>query len=79
MHQAIEAMLARRAGESAKVIEGETVEVVPSLPAPDVFADRPAKAAADNGAKEYKPRKRGPRPVQPTEGASVSRALEPGS
>ena len=76
MHQAFEAMLARRAGESAKLIEAETVEVVPSLPAPDVFADRPAKAAADNGAKECKPRKRGPRPP---EGLSVTRALAPGS
>ena len=37
---AIEAMLAARAGETAKVIEGEA-EVVPSLPAPA----RPTKAS----------------------------------
>jgi hypothetical protein len=52
-------MLAQReAGANAKVIEGEA-EVVSTLPAPDVFADRPVKAAADNGAKDCKPRKRG--------------------
>jgi hypothetical protein len=59
----LKAMMAAQAGKAAKVIEGETAEVVPSLPAPDVFADRPAKVAADNGAKECKPRKRGPSPV----------------
>ena len=37
---AIEAMLAARSGEAAKVIEGEA-EVVPSLPAPA----RPTKAS----------------------------------
>jgi hypothetical protein len=37
---AIQAMLAARAGETAKVIEGEA-EVVPSLPAPA----RPTKAS----------------------------------
>ena len=37
---AIKAMLAARAGETAKVIEGEA-EVVPSLPAPA----RPTKAS----------------------------------
>ena len=47
----IKQMLAEReAGASAKVIEGEA-EAVPSLPGPDVFADRPVKAAADNGVK----------------------------
>ena len=52
-------MIAERdAAANAKIIEGEA-EVVPSLPAPDVFADRSVKAAADNGAKDCKPRKRG--------------------
>ena len=45
----IKEILAKRdAAANAKVIEGEA-EVVPSLPAPDVFA----------GAKDCKPRKRG--------------------
>src|SRR5262249_29629853 len=47
--EAIESlMLQRGIGENAKVIEGEA-EVVPSLQAPDVFADRSVKTAADNG------------------------------
>src|SRR5262249_21552284 len=59
----IKEMIAKRdAAANAKVIEGEA-EVVPSLPAPDVFADRPAKAAADNGEGVQEPRKRRPRPV----------------
>ena len=53
-----EILAQREAAANAKVIEGEA-EVVPSLPAPDVFADRPVKAATDNGAKDCKPRKRG--------------------
>ena len=56
----IKELIAKRdAAANAKVIEGEA-EVVPSLAAPDVLADRPVKAAADNGAKECKSRKRGP-------------------
>ena len=56
----IKGMLAEReAGANAKVIEGEA-EVVPSLPAPDVFADRPAKAARTTDRRRCKPRKRGP-------------------
>ena len=39
--EAIEEMLARRAGETAKVIEAETAEAVPGLPAPA----RPTKAS----------------------------------
>jgi len=55
----VKELIAKRdAAANAKVIEGEA-EVVPSLPAPDVFADRSVKAAADNGAKDCKPRKRG--------------------
>jgi hypothetical protein len=58
----IKAMLAEREAEAnAKVIEGEAI--IPSLPGPDVFADRPVKAAADNGVKESKPRKRPQTPV----------------
>src|SRR5262249_9350672 len=53
-----EILAQREAAANAKVIEGEA-EVVPSLPAPDVFADRSVKAAADTGAKDCKPRKRG--------------------
>ena len=56
-------MIAKRdAGANAKVIEGEA-EAVLRLPGPDVFADRPVKAAADNGVKESKPRKRPQTPV----------------
>jgi len=51
---ALEEMIARKAGERG--------EVVPGLPGPDVFADRPVKAAA-NGAKESEPRKRPQTPV----------------
>src|SRR5262249_3230060 len=55
----IKEILAKRdAAANARVREGEA-EVVPSLPAPDVFADRSVKAAADKGAKDCKPRKRG--------------------
>ena len=54
--EAIQAMLEQRAGDSAKVIEAETV----ALPAPDVVPDGPVMDAADTavGARERKPRKR---------------------
>ena len=50
--EAIQAMLEQRAGDSAKVIEAETV----ALPAPDVVPDGPNKDAADTavGARKRK-------------------------
>jgi hypothetical protein len=58
--EAIQNMLAARAGENAKVIEG-TAETV-ALPAPDVVPDGPNKVmdAADTavGPKERKPKRR---------------------
>jgi hypothetical protein len=64
--EAIQGMLAARAGEAAKVIEG-TAETV-ALPAPDVVPDGPNKLM-DAADAALGPRERMPRKMRPPPGA----------